>query len=161
MRMPTPRLLTLLLLAMATCSSMAGARAASPSPQATDYFRVRDGAQVREDYTAQEIRTRPDSFAGKLLEVRGVVAAIVESTPAARIILGPERTAVTTIRKKMHCKSGKHSGGGHPLGATRSSCAATRSDKAFDLGEICSVGQSVSRKEIIVGPTNRHIRPTP
>lgn len=83
--------------AVVICSSALWAQAASPSPQATDYFRVRDAAQVQDTYTAEEIRTRPDSFAGKLLEVRGVVEGLVESGPAARITLRSEETAVTTV----------------------------------------------------------------
>ena len=71
---------------------------ASPFKQANEYFQVRDRAQVQDSYTAEDIQTRPDAFAGKLLEVRGVVSAAIESSTEARIVVGSSGvTAATTV----------------------------------------------------------------
>jgi hypothetical protein len=59
----------------------------SPYKGANAYFYVRDKAQLVESYTPEEVQTQPAKFAGRLVEVRGVVTAVAGSENQTTLLL--------------------------------------------------------------------------
>lgn len=59
----------------------------APVRQADDYFKVRDRAKIVSVASAEEIQTHPDQFAGKLVEVRGLINAIAGSDSQTTLLI--------------------------------------------------------------------------
>lgn len=55
--------------------------------QADDYFKVRDRAKIVSLASAEEVQTHPDQFAGKLVEVRGLINAIAGSDSQTTLLI--------------------------------------------------------------------------
>lgn len=70
---------------------------ASAFKQADQYFEVRDRAQLVETYTLQEVQTDAQRFAGKLLEIRGAVTGVFESSTGGSLIVQPTNGASLTL----------------------------------------------------------------
>ncbi len=83
MRIPGP--LTSALLA----GLLASPAAAGPYPAADAYFEVRDRAQVIERAEQHLIQTQPAAFEGKLVEVHGVISAIIKADRTLISLTGP------------------------------------------------------------------------
>jgi soluble lytic murein transglycosylase-like protein len=61
--------------------------AASPYKQANEYYKVRDRARIQENVPAEELQLQPLNFAGKLVEVRGLISALLEGTDGSATLL--------------------------------------------------------------------------
>lgn len=71
---------------------------ASAYPQADRYFEVRDRAhQVVDAFTMEEVQTQAQKFAAKLLEVRGAVTGVFDSSTQGSLILQPQNGPSLTI----------------------------------------------------------------
>lgn len=71
---------------------------ASAFKQADRYFEVRDRAQaVLESFAPEEVQTQPGKFAGKLLELRGAVSGVFDSSTQGSLILQPASGPSITI----------------------------------------------------------------
>jgi soluble lytic murein transglycosylase-like protein len=61
----------------------------SPYKQADAYFEVRDRAtQVVDHFASEELQTQPQKFAGKLVEVRGMINAVAGSETQTTLLVG-------------------------------------------------------------------------
>lgn len=79
---------------------------ASAYPQADKYFEVRDRAQqVVESFTLEEVQTQATKFAGKLLEIRGAITGVFDSSTQGSMIIqpasGPSITLVLPAGKRL------------------------------------------------------------
>lgn len=72
---------------------------AAPTRHASKYLQVRDRAQLATSYTLDEIQTRPQKFNGLLLEVKGVLTGIAESSTRTTLMLdrGDGAPAVSVV----------------------------------------------------------------
>lgn len=61
---------------------------ASPHPQADSYFKVRDQGQVLASFSLLDVQANPQSFAGKLLEVRGLITATIDADGHTTLLIG-------------------------------------------------------------------------
>ncbi|MFN3653628.1 MAG: lytic transglycosylase domain-containing protein [Armatimonadota bacterium] len=61
----------------------------SPYKLADAYFELRDRAQVVVDFSEGEVQTQPQQFEGKLLEVRGLISAVVDSGSQLTLLIQP------------------------------------------------------------------------
>lgn len=125
--------LPILSLAVLLAAVPASATKTSPHPQADTYFQLRDHGQVLASFSMDEIQARPQSFAGKLLEVRGIISATagsdahttllisaVEGGQAVAVVLPPDKKLAdwafldvgTTVRvlAKVVTEAGSNSG---------------------------------------------------
>jgi len=59
----------------------------SPHPQADTYYQLRDHAQVLVSFSMEEVQTNPQSFAGKLLESRGIISATAGSDAHTTLLI--------------------------------------------------------------------------
>jgi soluble lytic murein transglycosylase-like protein len=60
---------------------------AAPTRHAGKYLQVRDRAQLASSYTLDDIQTKPQKFNGLLLEVKGVITGIAESSARTTLLL--------------------------------------------------------------------------
>jgi hypothetical protein len=60
---------------------------AAASPRAEAYFRVRARAKIARGLDVEAVRTRPDQFAGKLVEVRGSITTMSEKDGIATLLI--------------------------------------------------------------------------
>ena len=79
---------------------------ASAYPQADQYFAVRDHAQaVVETFSQEDVQTQAQKFMGKLLEVKGAVSGVFDSTTQGSLILqpgnGPSITVMLPAGKRL------------------------------------------------------------
>jgi len=69
----------------------------APIRQADDYFKVRDRAKIASAVSTEEIQTHPDQFAGKLVEVRGLINAIAGSDSQTTLLIQTAEGGVPTM----------------------------------------------------------------
>lgn len=69
----------------------------APTRLAEDYFKVRDRAKIVSLASAEEVQTHPDQFAGKLVEVRGLINAIAGSDSQTTLLIQTAEGGVPTM----------------------------------------------------------------
>lgn len=75
-----------------------GPASASAFPQADKYFGVRDRAQqIVESVSLEEVQTQASKFAGKLIELRGAVTGVFDSSTQGSLILQPVNGPAITL----------------------------------------------------------------
>jgi hypothetical protein len=67
----------------------------SPYKQANQYFQVRDRAQVSDRFSIDEAQTNPQLYAGKLVEVKGVIKAVAGSEALTTLLIEGGQTTYT------------------------------------------------------------------
>jgi hypothetical protein len=75
------------ILACAATLLLGGPAWSSPFKQADAYYEVRSRAQLIERFTYAEVQTQPEKFAGKLVEVRGVISGIAVSDTQSTLVI--------------------------------------------------------------------------
>ncbi len=78
--------------ALLACASLlvlaAPLRSAAATRQAEAYFEVRTRAQLAETFTLTDLQTRPDLFAGRLVELRGTVLGVATTDTGTTLLVG-------------------------------------------------------------------------
>ncbi len=90
-------LLPVLTAAVLLAAMPVAADKASPHPQADAYFKVRDQGQVLPEFSILEVQTQPQAFAGKLLEVRGLITATIDADGHTTLLIGSGEAGAESV----------------------------------------------------------------